>query len=500
MAGEAMSRIERLAALLDEPLLVTSGVNVRYLIGLQSSNAAVLVEPDGEATLYTDFRYAQKARALEGVRFEQTARAVIGDLSTRLAGRTIWIEGHVVTVAANEQLREGGVDTVPQSGLVERLRAIKEPGEIATIREAAAISDKVFTALADEQFTGRTERELAWRVRELFHEHGGSELCVRHDRRRGRERRQPACGCPRRRDPGEHARHDRRRLPHRRLRVRLHPHLSRPVTCRTSSRARTRSASKRSSPGSRRTAPASAGATPTPPRAIVIAAAGFGENFGHGLGHGIGLEVHEQPAARAESTDTFEAGNVISCEPGIYIPGRRRRPDRGHGARHRRRQREAHARGQAADDRQVTCARRGRRRQHQRVQDRDAHRARGLGLADRRLPAREAGQGRRLRAHEGEEHRLGLGRRQDVPGGREVPARLHRGQEHAVPLRLRRRGRLHGRADVRADVAAARVARGRAAVHAAFDPGAAPLRRRQAVRRAAARRRSSSRSPTPSRA
>ncbi len=225
MAGEAVSRIERLAALLDEPLLVTSGVNVRYLTGLQSSNAALLVAPDGDATLFTDFRYAQKARALEGVRFEQTARAVFGDLSTRLAGRTIWIEGHVVTVAANEQLREGGVDTVPQSGLVERLRAIKEPGEIATIREAAAISDKVFTALAEEQFTGRTERELAWRVRELFHEHGASGACVRHDRRRGRERRQPACGCPRRRDPGEHARDDRRRLSHRRLRVGLHPHL-----------------------------------------------------------------------------------------------------------------------------------------------------------------------------------------------------------------------------------------------------------------------------------
>ena len=53
----------------------------------------------------------------------------------------------------------------------------------------------------------------------------------------------------------------------------------------------------------------------------MIAAAGWGEQFGHGLGHGIGLEVHEAPAARAESTDTFEAGNVISCEPGIYLPG-----------------------------------------------------------------------------------------------------------------------------------------------------------------------------------
>ena len=61
-----MSRIERLAALLEEPLLVTSGVNVRYLTGLASSNAALLVDSDADATLFTDFRYAQKASALEG--------------------------------------------------------------------------------------------------------------------------------------------------------------------------------------------------------------------------------------------------------------------------------------------------------------------------------------------------------------------------------------------------------------------------------------------------
>jgi len=53
----------------------------------------------------------------------------------------------------------------------------------------------------------------------------------------------------------------------------------------------------------------------------VIAAAGWGEHFGHGLGHGVGLEVHEAPAARPESTDTLEPGNVLSCEPGIYLPG-----------------------------------------------------------------------------------------------------------------------------------------------------------------------------------
>jgi Xaa-Pro aminopeptidase len=53
----------------------------------------------------------------------------------------------------------------------------------------------------------------------------------------------------------------------------------------------------------------------------VIAAEGWAEEFGHGLGHGIGLEVHEAPTVRPESTDTLEPGNVVSCEPGIYLPG-----------------------------------------------------------------------------------------------------------------------------------------------------------------------------------
>ncbi len=319
MAGEAMSRVERLAALLDEPLLVTSGVNVRYLIGLQSSNAAVLVEPDGEATLFTDFRYAQKARALDGVRFEQTARAVIGDLSTRLAGRTIWIEGHVVTVAANEQLREGGVDTVPQSGLVERLRAVKEPGEIATIREAAAISDKVFTALAEEQFTGRTELQLAWRVRELFHEHGASELAFDTIVAAAENGASPHADV-------------------RDVEIPANTLVTIDAGCRVDGYASdcTRTFATGDLPdalarayevcleaelaGLEAYGPGMSGRNADAAARDLITAAGFGENFGHGLGHGIGLEVHEQPAARAESTDTFEAGNVISCEPGIYLP------------------------------------------------------------------------------------------------------------------------------------------------------------------------------------
>ena len=53
-----------------------------------------------------------------------------------------------------------------------------------------------------------------------------------------------------------------------------------------------------------------------------IAAAGFGDAFGHGLGHGVGMQVHEAPKLSTESTDTLEAGNVVTIEPGIYLEGR----------------------------------------------------------------------------------------------------------------------------------------------------------------------------------
>jgi Xaa-Pro aminopeptidase len=314
-----MSRIERLAALLDQPLLVTSGVNVRYLTGLMSSNAAVLVEPDGEATLYTDFRYAQRAQALD-IPFQQTARAVIGDLATRLAGRTIGIEAHVLTVASHQALQDGGVEVVAQSGLVERLRAVKEPAESETMRQAAAISDAVFGALADEPFAGRTERELAWRVRELFHEHGSSELSF--------DTLVAAA------ENGANPHSEARDVP-----IPANTLVTIDAGCRVDGYASdcTRTYATGDLPaelaraydvcleaqlaGLEAIGPGVSGRDADAGARTVIAAAGWGEQFGHGLGHGIGLEVHEAPSLRPESTDELEPGNVVSCEPGIYLPG-----------------------------------------------------------------------------------------------------------------------------------------------------------------------------------
>ena len=61
----------------------------------------------------------------------------------------------------------------------------------------------------------------------------------------------------------------------------------------------------------------------------LIDEAGYGKRFGHGLGHGVGLEVHEGPRLSPRSDDLLEPGEVVTVEPGIYLPGRARGADRG---------------------------------------------------------------------------------------------------------------------------------------------------------------------------
>jgi Xaa-Pro aminopeptidase len=53
-----------------------------------------------------------------------------------------------------------------------------------------------------------------------------------------------------------------------------------------------------------------------------IVAAGYGDEFGHGLGHGVGIQVHEAPRLSKRSDDTLEPGDVLTVEPGVYLPDR----------------------------------------------------------------------------------------------------------------------------------------------------------------------------------
>jgi len=321
-----MTRLQRLASLLDEPLLVAGPpyvlggqANVRYLSGLQSSNSAVLVEPDGSATLYTDFRYANRARSLDGVEVTEVARGLIPAVGALLSGRRIQFEEQHLPHALYRVLVEAGVDAVPSAGLVEGLRAVKDTEEIAIMRRASALSDEVFAALANERFSGHSEKELAWWIERNFRERGAEGVSFEAVVAAGATAETPhampgddpiepgvlvtidagcvvdgyCSDCTRTFAVGDVS----ERLQE------LH------ALCLEAQLA-----------GLAAVAPGVHGRDADAASRTLIEAAGLGHAYGHGMGHGVGLQIHEAPTLRPESEDVLAVGNVVSVEPGIYLP------------------------------------------------------------------------------------------------------------------------------------------------------------------------------------
>src|SRR4051812_6831249 len=166
MPGIHERRRALLAALLAgqgaDAALITRLVNVRYLTGLASSNAALLLRADGTTVLATDGRYAGTAARvcpeLECVVDRDTA----GALGSRATGRLAY-ETHDVTVDARDTLAAelDEVELIPLGRAVEELRMVKDEDEIALLREACAITDRAFDAVLPFIRPGRTEREIA---------------------------------------------------------------------------------------------------------------------------------------------------------------------------------------------------------------------------------------------------------------------------------------------------------------------------------------------------
>ncbi len=312
-------RLERLRSSLEHPLLVTTPVNVRYLIGFESTNPALLVERE-RVRLFSDFRYAGAGRAIEGVEFVETARSLLGDLAGRLSG-TIAFEAHDVSYAGWQTLGAGGLDLLPTRGLVEALRAVKNEDEIDLIRAATKVTDAAFERLAQERFIGRSERELAWRMEQLLRELGGELLAF------------PVivAGGPNAARP--HSRPGERRVEEGDT-VIVDAGASVAGYCSDCTRTFAAGAlsdeldeayavclSAQQSGLEAIRAGVAARDADAAARAR-IEAAGLGETFGHGLGHGVGLLVHEAPRLTRESEEELSAGNVVTVEPGTYLEGR----------------------------------------------------------------------------------------------------------------------------------------------------------------------------------
>ncbi|MGB1583275.1 MAG: M24 family metallopeptidase, partial [Solirubrobacterales bacterium] len=251
----------------------------------------------------------------------ETPRAALAD---RMKGRAkvgfddadMRVKSHTALI---EELPEG-TELVSAAGVVEKLRAVKDADEIDAIARAAAIADSIYSTIAEEGLAGRSEKDVAWRIEWLARERGASGLSFPPIVAGG-----PHGALP-------HAEPRDRKIGDSELVV-----LDLGVVFDGYCSDCTRTFASGNVDGhareiyevvldAQRTALARI-AGDVECQSIdkfardVIEAAGYAEMFGHSTGHGVGVEVHELPTLSSRSKDVLELGNVVTVEPGIYLPG-----------------------------------------------------------------------------------------------------------------------------------------------------------------------------------
>jgi Xaa-Pro aminopeptidase len=324
-----VSRADRVAARLAEReldlLLVTDAVNIRYLTGFTGTNGMAIVGLE-ERRFLTDFRYVERAKAeLDGFELQRAPQELRDALAEGWppGALRLGFEDQHVSVRLHGELRKTvpeRIELVAAGDLVEAERAVKEPREIEAIRVAAALVDEIYEWLAERGLTGRTEREVALALEQEM-------------RARGAEPSFPSIVAAAENGALPHATPRDVPIPPRTL-VTLD--LGARVDGYCSDCTRTWATGELDDDLAQlyetvleAQEAALAAVRPGPEgRELdavardLITEAGHGEHFGHGLGHGVGLDVHEAPRLARTSSARLEAGNVVTVEPGIYVPGR----------------------------------------------------------------------------------------------------------------------------------------------------------------------------------
>jgi Xaa-Pro aminopeptidase len=320
MRGRGDRLAGQLAARELDRMLITDLVNVRYLTGFGGTHGACVCGTDTRLFL-TDFRYTERAQAeVEGWDVVAVTDDWLGGIGERLTGRTGFEDDHV-PVRLLERLRAklpDGVELVSAGGTVQGLRRVKDEPELKAIAAAAELADEVWRWSLERGLSGRSEREVARaaeaRIRELGADPSFPTIVAAG----------PNGALPHA-EPGERE-IGRGELVVFDMGAMLDGYCS--DGTRTFATGDPGGRAREVYEAVREAQAAALGAV----RAGVggeeldgvarerIEAAGHGDRFGHGLGHGVGLEVHEAPRVSPRSEDVLEVGEVVTIEPGIYLP------------------------------------------------------------------------------------------------------------------------------------------------------------------------------------
>lgn len=331
--GSTIRRLEKLRPSIGEKgldgLLIFQPENRRYLSGFTGSSGWLLISGKS-ALLATDFRYVEQARGespdFQIFRTKGELRDWLPGLVSDLQWHRLGFEATFMSYDSYHKLNEAtntkGIDLelIPTTGLVEQLRAIKEPEELEFITKAVALADAAFEQAKAMIYPGMTEKEAAWEIEKLLHEGGSEGVAFEIIVASG-----PNSALPHARPTDRVIRSGEPVIIDMGARFRGYcSDLSRTLFLGKADetfrniydivlRAQT-TAIERVESGMSTTQADQLART-------IIGQAGYGEAFGHGLGHGVGLAVHEFPAVSTVSSDSLADGMVFTIEPAIYLPG-----------------------------------------------------------------------------------------------------------------------------------------------------------------------------------
>jgi Xaa-Pro aminopeptidase len=326
VAGRARQLRERFDEVGIDALFVTHLTNIRYLTGFTGSAGLLAVTPD-ELILVTDGRYQDQAPAQLAAAGVDARVEVSSESQRKLVGAAlggfdrVGLEAEHVSWAAHGRYDEDwfpGAELVATGGLVEDIRAVKDPGEVARIRAACSIADQALSEVLPQLLDRPTEldfaRELDHRMRLLGAADTSFETIVASGPNGARPHHRPT---GRMIVDGDLVVVDFGAL----------------VDGYCSDMTRTFMVGEPTAPQQRMldvvTAAQAAGVAAVAAGVAasvvdaacraVIEEAGWGNAFTHGTGHGVGLDIHEAPRVGRTSTATLASGHIVTVEPGVYL-------------------------------------------------------------------------------------------------------------------------------------------------------------------------------------
>ncbi len=325
------ARIEKLLARLSSDglssVLITNLPNIYYLSGFTGSTAMLLITPE-KRFFITDFRYHTQVALEVDPSFElldNTGKDILRDtlpaLGTGVTGARIGFESDSASFTLGARLKDSSfAEFVPTNGLVEKLRMVKDSGELERIRAAVLINERIYQEVLGFVGPDVSEIDLAAEIEYRALKHGCSGVSFSPIVASGPNSAKP------------HARFSTDKLTPASpltfdMGMKLNGYCSdmtRTVffkDCPPKWEAIYNVVRNAKDSAHAAIRPGLTGREVDAVARDIITAAGYGELFGHGLGHGVGIEVHEGPRLARIGEIPLEAGHVVTNEPGIYLPG-----------------------------------------------------------------------------------------------------------------------------------------------------------------------------------